>query len=119
MWISHYGRPLNLPEKCRLQGMDPRRLEVVVSDTEFAKQLGNTMSVNVLERILVAALPAAGWTAPLHDRWACDDTSQPWRHRATASCGQVDGAGFPLLSTRLQLSCECPALCRERLGELQ
>ena len=73
MWISHYGRPLNLPEKCRLQGMDPRRLEVVVSDTEFAKQLGNTMSVNVLERILVAALPAAGWTAPLYDRWACDD----------------------------------------------
>ena len=70
MWISHYGRTLNLAEKCRLQGMDPRRLEVVVSDAEFAKQLGNAMSVNIIERILVAALPTAGLTPPLHDRWA-------------------------------------------------
>jgi hypothetical protein len=28
------------------------------------------MSVNVLERILAAALPAAGLSAPLRDRWA-------------------------------------------------
>ena len=70
IWISHYGRELNLAEKCRLQGMSPRRLNVVVSKTQFAKQLGNSMSVNVLERILAAALPAAGLSAPLRDRWA-------------------------------------------------
>ena len=53
--------------------MDPRRLKVVVSETEFVKQLGNSMSVNVLERILAAALPAASLTAPLRDRWASED----------------------------------------------
>ena len=73
IWISHHGRELNLPEKCRLQGMSPRRLKLVVSEAEFAKQLGNAMSVNVLERILAAALPAAGLTAALDDRWASAD----------------------------------------------
>ena len=73
MWTSHHGRALNLTEKCRLMGMHPRRMKVVVSENQFAKQLGNSMSVNVLERILARALPAAGLTAPLRDRWASED----------------------------------------------
>ena len=62
IWISHHGRSLNLSEKCRLQGMNPRRLQLAVSENQFQKQLGNTMSVNVLERLLISVLPAAGLT---------------------------------------------------------
>ena len=58
---------------CRLMGMHPRRMKVVVSENQFAKQLGNSMTVNVLERIRARALPAAGLTAPLRDRWASED----------------------------------------------
>jgi len=45
---------------------------VAVSDAQLGKQLGNTMSVNVLERLLVRLLPAAGLAAAagLRDRWA-------------------------------------------------
>ncbi|MCH2097027.1 MAG: hypothetical protein MK142_01425, partial [Pseudomonadales bacterium] len=50
--------------------MNPRRLTLAVSENQFQKQLGNTMSVNVLERLLVSVLPAAGLTRALPDRWA-------------------------------------------------
>ena len=55
--------------------MDPRRLKVVVDDGEFAKQLGSTMSMNVLERIPTAALPAASVAAALRDRWASGEAA--------------------------------------------
>ena len=69
IWVSNRCRTLRLAEKCRLQGLDPDQLRVVVSKTALARQLGNSMSANVLERILCRALPAAGLTAPLRDRW--------------------------------------------------
>ena len=50
--------------------MNPRRLKLAVSENQFQKQLGNTMSVNVLERLLISVLPAAGLTRALPDRWA-------------------------------------------------
>ena len=50
--------------------MSPRRLKLAVSENQFQKQLGNTMSVNVLERLLISVLPAAGLTRALPDRWA-------------------------------------------------
>ena len=40
--------------------MDPTNFTVAVSDTQLAKQIGNTMSVNVVERLLARILPAAG-----------------------------------------------------------
>ena len=57
--------------KKRLQGMDPTKLIVAISDAQLGKQLGNTMSVNVLERIFIRALPAAGLVRDgrLSDRW--------------------------------------------------
>ena len=69
IWVSNRGRTLRLAEQCRLQGMDPDQIRVVVSNAMWARQLGNSMSANVLERILCRALPAAGLTAPLRDRW--------------------------------------------------
>jgi len=51
--------------------MNPSTFQVAVGDTALGKQLGNTMSVNVLERILVRALPAARLVreGQLTDRW--------------------------------------------------
>merc|ERR1711972_712044 len=70
-WITNRGRRVLKTEMMRLQGMDPKAFKVVVSETQLGKQLGNTMSVNVLERLLVRLLPAAGLArkGSLRDRW--------------------------------------------------
>merc|ERR1719330_1914310 len=70
-WITNRGRRLSKPEMMRLQGMEPEGFKVVVSQGQWGKQIGNAMSCNVLERILVRLLPAAGLhpAALLHDRW--------------------------------------------------
>ena len=60
VWISSHGRAFNLRERCRLQGMSPDKLKVVVSGPQWRKQLGNAMSVNMLGRLLARLLPAAG-----------------------------------------------------------
>ena len=70
IWISNRGRLLNARERCRLQGMNPDHFKQVVSDAQWRKQLGNAMSVNVLERLLARLLPAVGLTGALPDRWA-------------------------------------------------
>ncbi len=70
IWVSNRGRLINLRERCRLQGMNPDKLKQVVTDTQWRKQLGNTMSVNVVERLLSRLLPAVGLTGALPDRWA-------------------------------------------------
>ena len=46
----------------RRQGMLPSEFNMVTSEAAIGKQLGNTMSVNVIERVLVSLLPAAGFT---------------------------------------------------------
>ena len=69
-WVTNRGRRLTKEEMLRLQGMNPRKFNVSVSECQLGKQLGNTMSVNVLERILTRLLPAAGLVkGPLRDRW--------------------------------------------------
>ena len=70
-WLTNRGRYTNKPEMFRLQGMDPSNFHVVsVSEYQLGRQLGNTMSVNVLERILTRLLPAAGLVkGSLRDRW--------------------------------------------------
>merc|ERR1712151_422932 len=70
-WITNRGRRLSKPEMMRLQGMKPEGFKVVVSDMQWGKQIGNAMSCNVLERIFVRLLPAAGLypAALLRDRW--------------------------------------------------
>merc|ERR1712232_991159 len=52
--------------------MDPSNFRLAVTETQLGKQLGNAMSVNVLERLFSHILPAAGLVDPglLRDRWA-------------------------------------------------
>ena len=51
----------------------------VVSDAQFGRMIGNSMSVNVLERLLAALLPVAGLAHPEDcvDRWAPDAPMAP------------------------------------------
>ena len=57
-----------------------------MSDTALGKQLGNAMSVNVLERLLVSALPAARLIprGALEDRWASGSAAKALA--ATRNC---------------------------------
>lgn len=70
-WITNRGRRMTKAEMMRLQGMDLGKFTQVVSDNALGRQIGNTMSVNVLERLFVRLLPAAGLCAAseLIDRW--------------------------------------------------
>ena len=58
VWIFSHGRYLTTSECALLQGLDPRRVSVVVSDAQFGAMLGNSMSVDVLKAILGAVMPA-------------------------------------------------------------
>ena len=71
--ITSRGRTLSLDEMMRPQGMTPRTVIRSVSDVELGKQVGNSMSVNVLERLFVKILPAVGLTPPLLDPWLSSD----------------------------------------------
>ena len=68
----HRWRRTSTTELLRLQGMTPQKWRCVVSKTQFGYQIGNAMSQNVLERLLVKLLPAAGLVKPseVTDRWA-------------------------------------------------
>jgi len=71
-WISSRGRPMNLDEMLRCQGME-RCFKQVVSNRQLGGQIGNAMSQNVIERLLIKVLPAAGLVSPgrrLVDHWA-------------------------------------------------
>ena len=58
-WITNQQRRMNKAEMLRLQGMDPSKFVIDVSSSKLGQQIGNAMSVNVIERILIAALKAA------------------------------------------------------------
>jgi DNA (cytosine-5)-methyltransferase 1 len=71
-WVTSRGRRTTKEEMMRLQGMNPTKFKLAVSEAQLGRQLGNTMSVNVLERIFARLLPAAGLARKnsLPDRWA-------------------------------------------------
>ena len=69
VWMSNRGRTLNIRERMRLMGLGPNRLKLAVTDSHFEAQLGNSMPLNVLERLLCRALPSVGLTGSLLDRW--------------------------------------------------
>ena len=58
MWVFSHRRYLTTSECALLQGLDPRRVSVVVSDAQFGAMLGNSVSVDVLKAILSAVMPA-------------------------------------------------------------
>mgnify|MGYP002803436338 FL=1 len=65
-WITSRSRRMTKEEIARLQGMNPRSL----SDVWCNKTVLGAESVNVLERVLASALPAAGLVAAVPDDWA-------------------------------------------------
>eukprot|EP00928_Gymnodinium_smaydae_P062497 TRINITY_DN46350_c0_g1_i1.p1 TRINITY_DN46350_c0_g1~~TRINITY_DN46350_c0_g1_i1.p1 ORF type:complete len:381 (-),score=79.00 TRINITY_DN46350_c0_g1_i1:195-1337(-) len=71
-WVTNRGRRTTKVEMMRLQGMEPAGFKQVVSDAQWGNLIGNSMSVNVLERIFVRLLPAANLVPAgtrLVDRW--------------------------------------------------
>jgi DNA (cytosine-5)-methyltransferase 1 len=87
-WLTNRGRRMVKEEMMRLQGMDPTAFNVVVRPNELGKQLGNTMSVNVLERLFVRLLPAAKLVraGTLKDRWT--------KGQAVKTLARTRGLGF-------------------------
>ena len=72
-WVTDRARRLTMVETMKLQGITPPKngFKVAVPVGQLARQIGNAMSVNVLERLLVRILPAAGLVkaSKLQDRW--------------------------------------------------
>ena len=60
-WLTDRGRRMNVKEMMRLQGMNPEDFTLQVTERQLAQQLGNAMSLNVLERIMFRLLAAAGF----------------------------------------------------------
>ena len=75
-WISHLQRKFSTNEMLRLQGMQPCRLSSSVSASELGKQIGNAMSVNVIQRVLHNGLYHTGHISG-------DSANDPW-HTGTA-----------------------------------
>ena len=61
-WLLQKNRRTSIREMMRLQGIDPDEFKQVVPDSVIRQQIGNAMSVNVVERIRANALRAAGLT---------------------------------------------------------
>jgi len=80
-WITNRGRRMTKTEMMRLQAMitPAEGFKVAVSEPQLGKQIGNAMSVNVLERLFVRLLPAAGLVPQgrLHDRWGAEQEDAP------------------------------------------
>ena len=75
-WLTNKKRRFTKEEMFRLQGMDPTKFKVVVNNTKLGQLIGNSMSVNVVERILIRALKAAGLAGNLKNRWATGQASE-------------------------------------------
>jgi DNA (cytosine-5)-methyltransferase 1 len=96
-WVTSRGRRLTKGEMMRLQGMKPEKFKVAVSQAQLGKQIGNAMSVNVLERLFVCALPAAGLVAhsTLTDRWAGGRTPAALMPAGSRKRGTVQSSKAP------------------------
>ena len=74
-WWSLVGRRATLPELCRCQGCELDDFsgwrEQGITEAAMAHMVGNAMSLNVIERVLIRACWSAGLvrTKPF-DRWA-------------------------------------------------
>lgn len=76
-WWSLVGRRASLAEFCQLQGLCMQDLPhaATVTEGDMAHMLGNSMSLNVIERVVGASLWSAGLvvTRP-EDRWCAKRT---------------------------------------------
>ena len=69
---------MTITEMLRLQGMAPHSLTFTSSDVEIGKQIGNAMSVNVVEQVKFNALQRVGTISKkTKERW---DSGEGYRH---------------------------------------
>jgi DNA (cytosine-5)-methyltransferase 1 len=61
LWCIPLHRRATVKEHLALQGF-PKNFKQVVSDSQLKKQIGNSMSVNVLEHLFTACFKCLGWT---------------------------------------------------------
>lgn len=91
-WITSRGRTMNIEEMLRCQGME-RCFKQLTTDRQLGIMIGNAMSQNVLERLLIKVLPAAGLALgrPMVDRWAATkvDDMAPAKKRPKVSTDLV------------------------------
>merc|ERR1711865_881686 len=96
-WLTNRGRRMLKTEMMRLQGMDPTNFTVAVSENRLGHQLGNTMSVCVLERLFTRLLPAAKLVrGTIKDRWASG--------QALKKLMATRGKGFKGMSAKAKLT---------------
>ena len=92
-YVSTLGRRLTVDEMMKFQGMSPSRLagwEAVMKERQMGHAIGNAMSVNVLQRVLVRALLSSGlvpagsvtdpWEDPKYTPWSAANCSPLPRH---------------------------------------
>ena len=72
-WVSTRGRKISISELCRFQGLSPSAVKWDrhgISACRAGHMLGNTMSLNVIERIFARVLYSTGLVEnKLPDRW--------------------------------------------------
>ena len=113
-YITQRCRMMALSDMRRLQGLPPNRIhygKAKVSRTEFARAMGNMMSVSVLQRLLKPLLKSASrlregtsTMCPTSSRTACahgpgtrTHTTKPpegWLDRCRTSCTTMLGGGL-------------------------
>lgn len=71
-WVTSRSRLLTVEEMLSLQGMPSDVRRDGISNRQLGLMIGNAMSINVLERLLVRLLPGVGLlpSGSLHDRWS-------------------------------------------------
>lgn len=115
-WVTNRGRRLLKTEMMRLQGMDPTNFIVAVSESKLGHHLGNTMSVNVLERLFTRLLPAARLVPRglLRDRWASGAALKKLARTRGQGFKEVREVPFTLSRKRSASSSSEPAAKRRR-----
>ncbi len=79
-WVTSKNRRFTIPEMMRLQGMNPSKFYVDVTKRDLGEQIGNAVSVNVIERVLLRALQALHMIAnSVVDRWKSGEALQEIR----------------------------------------
>jgi len=76
-WVSSRGRRLSIDERLRLMGMDPKHIKKdIVTERQLGGLIGNSMSVNVIERILIRLLSSTGLVPRSAMRHSWETTEQ-------------------------------------------
>ena len=76
-WLTTKNRRMTINEMLRLQGMEPATFKSAVPEIEVGRQIGNAMSVNVVERLLLSILKHIGCvSSSTEDRWESGSAQQ-------------------------------------------